>query len=71
MCELENLAREYCKALGIDPDEKVSAGALDIRTDKEIEEDFPDGVFVPDVALVVPVWQTYRKEVAKEGQNDG
>ena len=66
MCELENLAREYCKTLGLDPDEKVSVGPADIRTDKENEEDFPSGIF-PDVALVVPLWQTYRKEVSKEG----
>ena len=62
MCELEKLAREHCIALGLDPDEKVSAGATQIRTDEENERDFPDG-FVPDVALVVPRWHIYRNEV--------
>ena len=57
---LEAPARAYCEALGLDPDEIMSCGVQDICTEKEVQDDFPNGVF-PAGSLQEPRWQLYRR----------
>ena len=61
--EIESVARNFCEALGLDPDKRVLHGYGDTMTPSEYEREV--GEVVPMVALYSPRWMIFRGDAAR------
>ena len=61
--EIESVARNLCKSLGLDPDKRALHGYGDTMTPAEYDREVGDAV--PMIALYSPRWMIFRGDAAR------